>query len=217
MTGFERVLVLAACAVIGVCPSVPAKTFLVGSGQGGGTASFTSDAPVQLIVGNTSKVSGKVSIDDSLDLKKPVQARFDVDLASIDTGIALRNEHMRDNFLETAKYPKATFVLKKLINPPVLKPGEKAKMQAEGDFTIHGKTVPKTVAVEVAYVKDCGKEKMEGCEHLQIKATFPVPFKDHDIKRPEIVFKKLADTVFVNLAATAYIQQAKASAAPASK
>lgn len=87
-------------------------TYIVDDPKGRDSVSFTSDAPIELIVGKTNKIKGKITVDDSLDLSKPFNATFDVDLASIDTGIPLRNEHMRDNFLETAKYPKASFVLK---------------------------------------------------------------------------------------------------------
>ncbi|MBN8659890.1 MAG: YceI family protein [Candidatus Obscuribacter phosphatis] len=171
------------------------------------TVSFTSDAPVELIVGNTNKITGSISMDDSLDFsKQPFSAVFDVDLASIDTGIALRNEHMRDNFLETKKFPKATFRVKSVSAATTqLKPGKKVTVQAVGDFTVHGKTVSKTVPVDVTYFEPCKQEgvKFPDCAMLQIRAELPVAFKDHDIKRPEIVFQKLADTVFVKISATA--------------
>ncbi len=169
--------------------------------------SFTSDAPVELILGNTNKVSGKISIDDSLDFsKQPFSASFDVDLASIDTGIPLRNEHMRDNFLETKKYPKANFTVKSVSAPQTqLKAGKKITVQAVGTFTIHGKSVVKTVPVDVTYLAPCSQPgvKFPDCGMIQIRAELPVAFKDHDIKRPEIVFQKLADTVFVKISATA--------------
>ncbi|MBC7998461.1 MAG: hypothetical protein IAF58_10980, partial [Leptolyngbya sp.] len=38
---------------------------------------------------------------------------------------------------------------------------------------------------------------------IQIKSTFKVPFAQHNIKRPEVVFQKLADTVIVTVGATA--------------
>jgi polyisoprenoid-binding protein YceI len=201
------------------------RTFLVGDKQKRDVASFTSDAPVELIVGHTSAVSGKVTMDESFDLSKPVEATFEVDLASIDTGIPLRNEHMRDNFLETAKYPKATFVLKKIENPTTLKSGQKVTLQATGDFSLHGKTVSKKVPVEVTYIKKCPQTesaganvpaKQPGCDLLQLKATFNVPFNDHSIKRPEIVFQKLADTVIVTVAATAYSKATDAATAKSS-
>jgi hypothetical protein len=85
--------------------SVSAKqlNFVVDDEKKRDSISFTSDAPIELIVGKTSAVKGKISVDESMDLSKPFTATFDVDLASIDTGIPLRNEHMRDNFLETKK------------------------------------------------------------------------------------------------------------------
>lgn len=191
-------------------------TFAVGDAKNRDVVSFTSDAPVELIVGKTSNVNGTVVIDESMDLSKPIQATFAVDLPSIDTGIELRNEHMRDNFLETAKYPKATFTLKTLSRPGVLKVGQKQRLTATGDFTLHGKTVSKTVPVDVTYFKKCAgtETKMPGCDLIQINTEFKVPFADHGIKRPEIVFQKLADTVIVKLGATAYYKASPKAAAP---
>jgi polyisoprenoid-binding protein YceI len=208
----KQVGALIAALILSTSLSAVAKpvVFQVGDEKQRDVVSFTSDAPIELIVGKTSKINGNVTIDDSFDLsKKPLEAQFEVDLASIDTGIELRNEHMRDNFLETAKYPKATFNLKTLKTPVVLKPGQKATLSATGDFTLHGKTVTKTVPVTVTYLRSCPATatKMEGCDLIQIKSNFSVPFKDHSIKRPEIVFQKLADTVIVTVAATAYTKK----------
>jgi polyisoprenoid-binding protein YceI len=194
--------------------------FDVNDPNGRDNVSFTSNAPIEVINGHTSKISGTVSIDDSLDLKKqPIAAQFDVDLSSIDTGIALRNEHMRDNFLETKKFPKATFKLKSIESgATVLKDKEKVQLKALGDFTVHGKTTQKEMPIEVTYFKLCPSTegKFKNCDLIQINATFPVAFKDHDIKRPEIVFQKLADTVFVIVNATAH-REANAAGKPETK
>ncbi len=190
-------------------------SFKIGDDKKRDLVSFTSDAPVELIVGNTHGVSGSVTIDDSLDLaKKPLEGTIEVDLNSIDTGIELRNEHMRDNFLET-KDPKngskAIFKLTSVGAPVVLKDGAKTKLQVTGDFTLHGKTVKKTVPVDVTYMKRC-PSKFADCDVIQIRTTFNVPFKDHNIKRPEIVFQKLADTVIVTVAVSAFRNDASAAA-----
>ncbi|MBX9688871.1 MAG: YceI family protein [Candidatus Obscuribacterales bacterium] len=202
------------------------RAFTINDDKNRDLASFDSDAPLELIHGRTPKITGSISIDDSLDLTKPLAANFDVDLASIDTGIDLRNEHMRDNFLETAKYPKASFVLKKFLNPPKkLEAGKKITLKAQGDFSLHGKTVSKTIPVDLVYMTKCPstESKRPGCDIIQIKAVFAVPFKDHNIKRPEAVFQKLADQVIVTVSATAYNQvgdaasKDKTSKAPAGK
>lgn len=180
--------------------------FVVNDEKHRDSVSFTSDAPIELIVGKTNNITGKISVDETLDLSKPFTATFDVDLASIDTGIELRNEHMRDNFLETKKFPKATFTVK---NQPgvsgVLKDKQKVTIKANGDFALHGVTVKKNVPVDLTFYKNCPttQGKFEQCDLIQIKSTFNVPFKDHQIKRPEVVFQKLADTVIVTIAATA--------------
>ena len=57
---------------------------------------FTSDAPIEVIHGQTHQATGEVAFDDSIqfDAKHPFKIEVSVDLASIDTGIPLRNEHI---------------------------------------------------------------------------------------------------------------------------
>jgi polyisoprenoid-binding protein YceI len=213
------ILLSACCFMSTLAASAGPITFVVDDSKNSSgsrdSVSFTSDAPIELIVGHTNKITGKINIDETLDLsKKPLEAQFAVDLASIDTGIELRNEHMRDNFLQTKQYPQATFKLKSLGKPVALKPGQKTRIDASGDFTIHGKTVTKNVPVFVTWFKKCQatEQKKPGCDLLQISAEFPVAFKDHGIPRPEIVFQKLSDTVIVKVGATGYYQLADAKA-----
>lgn len=166
--------------------------------------SFTSDAPIELIVGRTAKILGMITIDDSLDLNKILpKVSFDVDLASIDTGIPLRNEHMRDNFLETKKYPKATFKVKQIMaeSPGKLTNGKVLKLIAKGDFTVHGVTLSKSIPIKVTYFKegDLTHSRFEHGDVIRIQSTFEVPLADHKIKRPEVVFQKLTDVVVITI------------------
>lgn len=169
------------------------RVFEIDPTDAGNHVDFTSDAPVELIHGKTHQIKGTVRYDEALvfDAKHPFDITFDVDLASIDTGIGLRNEHMRDNFLETGKYPKATFKVSKITAnaKPPLKPGQKVVLNSIGTFNIHGKTVTKKIPVTVTNRGD----------RVRIQATFPVNLTEHDIKRPEVVFQKLAETVFVTV------------------
>lgn len=201
---------LAAAAALSLLTTTAAvckdATFVVSDSRHRDSVRFTSDAPIELIEGKTDAIKGTVTIDDSLDLKKPAKVHFEVDLATIDTGIALRNEHMRKNFLETDKYPKAVFDLTSYgSTADHLKEGETSTINAKGSFTVHGKTTVRDIPVKVTFFDKCKGEMKNGksCQLLEIKATFNVPFKDHDIKRPEIVFQKLADTVIVSISATA--------------
>lgn len=166
--------------------------------------SFTSDAPIELIVGRTPKIIGMITIDDSLDLNKIApKVSFEVDLATIDTGIPLRNEHMRDNFLETKKFPKATFKVKQITaeSPGKLTDGKLLKLIAKGDFTIHGVTVIKAIPIKVTYFKegDLTHNRFEHGDVIRIQTTFEVPLGDHKIKKPEALLQKLTDTVIITI------------------
>lgn len=173
-------------------------TFKV-SGTGKDVVSFNSDAPVEVITGSTHGVKGEVTLDDSFqfDAKHPFRIRFTVDLASVDTGIPLRNEHMRNNFLETDHYPQAIFMAKsiKLSKKPNLGVTQTVKLDAAGDFTVHGITVQKTIPLTVAYMP--GKNRQPGS--IRIRGKFPVNLAEHHIQRPEAIFVKLAETVFVTV------------------
>jgi len=62
-----------------------------------------------------------------------------VSLGKLTTGIALRDRHMREKYLETAKYPKAVFAVdKSRIKAPF-------DGNVEGTLSLHGVTRPLTV------------------------------------------------------------------------
>jgi polyisoprenoid-binding protein YceI len=169
------------------------------TGGPGNTVEFTSDAPVEVIHGTTNRVNGDIVLDDSFqfDAKHPFNVNFAVDLASIDTGIELRNEHMRDNFLETGKYPQATYKATsiKVDKKPNLKKPQTVHLMSTGDFTVHGVTVKKTIPLTVDYTPTMGSTPA----HIRLQGKFPVPLEQHHIKRPEAVLVKLADTISVSL------------------
>ncbi len=182
-------------------------TFIVKDESGRDNVSFTSDAPIELIVGRTTKITGEVTIDDSLDLKqvKP-KVQFDVDLESIDTGIILRNEHMKDNFLETKKFPQASFIVNNVISSDYkLKDAKPVELATKGDFTVHGITVKKDIPVKVTYFKesDFTHNRFEHGDVIRIQSSFEIKLSEHKIKRPEAIFQKLADKVFVTVDAYA--------------
>lgn len=175
-------------------------------GGDGNKVEFTSDAPVEIMHGKTNQITGEVSLDDSFkfDAKHLFHIEFSVDLASIDTGIDLRNEHMRDNFLETGKYPKATYKATaiKMQGKPDLRKPQTVKLISSGEFTVHGVTVQKTIPLTVDYKPaQAGKPA-----RIRVHGNFPVKLEQFHIKRPEAVLVKLADTVFVDVIAVGNAQ-----------
>jgi len=180
-------------------------TFVVNDEGGRDNVTFTSDAPVELIQGHTNQINGTIKYDDSFhfDAGHPFEIQFKVNLASLDTGIPLRNEHMRDNFLQTAKYPDATFKAVKIVTnaKPPFKTGQVVSITATGPFTLHGVTVSKTIPLKVTYFKESATthSRFPAGNMIRIQGTFPVSLKAHNIPRPEVVFLKLAENVQVSL------------------
>jgi polyisoprenoid-binding protein YceI len=67
-----------------------------------------------------------------------------VALAGLDTGIALRNKHMREKYLETAKYPSAELLVpRSALQFP--QEGSEISASADAKLTIHGQTKPVTI------------------------------------------------------------------------
>lgn len=98
----------------------------------------------------------------------------------------LMQEHFNENYIESAKYPTATFSgkLDKAID--YTKDGE-YDASATGKFTVHGVTKTKTIN---------GKMKIDGGK-ISIISDFQVPLTDHKIDVPEIVFVKIAQNIQV--------------------
>lgn len=96
---------------------------------------------VSNVKGVFGKVSGVVNVDEADITRSKVSAT--IDTASIDTGVAKRDEHLRSaDFLEVTKYPTMTFVSTRI---------EKAgtgKLKVTGDLTLHGVTRPVVLDVE---------------------------------------------------------------------
>jgi polyisoprenoid-binding protein YceI len=178
-----------------VVSSTPARaaTYLVKPGPGTQVV-FTSKAPTESFEGRTDRMEGRLEVNPAA-VGDSVSVRFEVDLASLDTGSKLRNKHMRDNHLETSKYPKAVFDGVAVLSPPAakLEAGKPVTFEAEGTFTIHG--VSRRIRCK-ASVTWTGAT-------IAFEASFPVTLSDHAIKRPEMLFLKLAETQQVRVSATA--------------
>ncbi|MEY2633462.1 MAG: hypothetical protein RIR00_2116 [Pseudomonadota bacterium] len=85
------------------------------------------------------KTSGKLSFDPAA---KTGSAEISIDTRSVDTGSALFNEHIQGpDFLDTAKYPTATFKSSKVVFE-----GDKPSA-LEGQLTIKGVTRPVTLTI----------------------------------------------------------------------
>lgn len=174
-----RLLFLTLLSAIATCSA--SEMFAIVQGNSKNNVSFTSDAPLEAIVGKTNVVTGFVMLPDG---SSQGSAEIHVDLASLDTGMSLRNKHMRENHLETEKYPEAVFKLSSLDIPGgSLAEGQRLAVTVKGTLTMHGKSQEIT---PLAWLTLAGEE-------LTIEASFNVLLNDYDIKRPEFLIMKLAE------------------------
>jgi len=150
---------------------------------------FVSKATVEGFEGKTKQLEGHLVLDPA-NLGDTVSVHLEVDLASLDTGIAKRNKHMRENHLETAKYPKAVFDGISVHGPAgaKLEPGTPATLDIEGTFTLHGVSRRLRIQAQASY-----DPKPQGAR-ITFHAAFPVTLADYAISRPEFLFLKLAET-----------------------
>ncbi|HPF70286.1 MAG TPA: YceI family protein [Candidatus Krumholzibacteria bacterium] len=179
---------LAACLIAAGAALAGPATWQVVAGEGTKIV-FTSKAPLETFQGRTGQVGGWCRFDPD-DLAAGVELAVDVDLASFDTGLSKRNQHMRENHLETGRFPRAELRGGTLraagggALPASLPPGGSVKVMLDGSLDLHGVTRPLTA--EVTLVRGDG-------DALAVEAAFIVRLEDHAIERPKFLVMKLAD------------------------
>ena len=112
-------------------------------------------------------------------------------LESLDTGIKMRNEHMKKKYLETDKYPKALFTFTKLEIPESIriKNGSAENVPFAGKLKLHG--IEKAIA---------GTAKLERKdEHLVFGGDFSLKIGEYQIASPGFAGITMADDVKVNV------------------
>ena len=172
-------LVLAAAAVI------DASTWRVGQGDvrvicpltiGGSFEAKTAALSGSLI----SRANGSPTLDGSLA----------VDLRTLDTGINLRNEHLREKYLEVNKGTGFAVATLSAIDLTGLNPvAPEGKGSFSGLLTVHG--VAKTVRGAVDVRRASGGAR--------VKASFRLDLRDYGIAKPRYLGVGVADTVQVEV------------------
>src|SRR5256714_8569610 len=91
--------------------------------------------------GNFPKFNGSIVVDREHPEKSSVNVRIDV--ASIDTGIAKRDEHLREELFNVARYPEITFKSRRVTHTGT------NSADIVGDLTMHGVTREITLNVQL--------------------------------------------------------------------
>lgn len=139
-----------------------------------------SETDIENFTGRTNKVSGTVQFDPEA---KTGSATIMIDGASIDTGVALRNEHMRSaDWFNFDKNPEVKFVTTSIKNTS----GDKYRVT--GNLTLNGITKSLTSAATVRFTKanDVTKGIGYAGDVVAIVAKFKINITDFGAKHPAI-------------------------------
>jgi polyisoprenoid-binding protein YceI len=97
---------------------------------------FTAAGPAGLMIEGKTSELGVTEAQGNVSIVVP--------LANLDTGISLRNRHMREKYLEVEKYPRAELVVSRAALGLSAGGGD-AHGKIPGQMTIRGRTRPVTV------------------------------------------------------------------------
>lgn len=147
-----------------------------------GKAKFFSSAPLEDIEANSEKVSAIFSVE-----KGEVAAIIPIKSFQFENG--LMQEHFNENYMESDKYPKASFS-GKIANKESQLVGTRFQTEVKGKLTIHGVTVERTIPVTMTYLPS---------GFIKVESKFMVKLEDHKIKIPSIVFQNIAEEVEVTM------------------
>ena len=147
---------------------------------------FTADATLGDFDGTTNSLEGFIEFNNNK-LSINGMTEFKVYLDSIDTGIGLRNTHMRENYLHTEKYPYAVYS-GKITQVDTISTSE-YNITAAGEFDIHGTKQNKQINVKFFKYGELYKST----------ADFILKFSEFKIEQPSFLFNKVDDNIKIHL------------------
>jgi hypothetical protein len=148
-----------------------------------GEASFYSEAPVEDIDAHSKEAMSIIDLESG-------EMVASVSMKSFVFKKSLMQEHFNENYVESDKYPNATFKGKivNLHNLQLSKEGTHV-LDVEGKITIHGVTKP----------LQCKAELVRKGDAFTASAKFPIEVAEFGIRIPKIVFYNIAEIVDVKL------------------
>jgi polyisoprenoid-binding protein YceI len=151
---------------------------------------FTSSTWKLSFDGVTARIDGYMYNEDDNFASPNNELYFEVDLNSIDTGIGKRNRDMREDYLETDKWPfthfKGSFQKVEKIDTTVTAFDAIVK----GNMFIHG--VEKEIEVPGILIS-------EENNRMHIMAKFMVLLTDYNIEIPQLMILKLDNEIYLTL------------------
>lgn len=183
----------------GSTASAQARSFEIRN-DGGSRVQFISDAPLETITGINNHVTGSIEVDPN-DLSS-VRGTVNVRVASMRTGIDLRDEHLRSaNWLDAEAHPNATFEITRIEGARRLEPNASTRVRLHGRFSIHGVTreIVANAQVRLIPVTDQMRENHVSGDTIRAQASFTVRLTDYNVSIPLPVRLKVSNEIRVNV------------------
>ena len=177
---------LAALALTGAHTAVAAESWSATSGEVQVRCRLTVGGSFDVV---TSALSGTLAraTPDGTDYAGELR----VDLATLDSGIGLRNSHLRDNYLEVVRGPEfQSAVLSGLVlDDPLPAGASRHETGFSGMLALHG--VQRPIEGEAELRRRDGR--------MQVEATFSISLDAFDIPPPRYLGVGVRDTVEVTV------------------
>lgn len=141
---------------------------------------FYSEAPLENIEAINEKAQSALDLNTN-------EVVFSVPIRGFQFEKSLMQEHFNENYMESEKYPKATYRARVEGFDPE-KPGLQ-EVYAKGTMTIHGVQKNMQASGTMSIVN----------ETIVLRCQFPISVADYNIKIPKVVFYNIAEVVDVTI------------------
>lgn len=162
------------------------KVYFVLPGKDG-QITFTSDAPFEHIKGTSNRVIGyAIAPTDASQAGALISGEFVLPVASMQTGIPMRDEHLQSEaWLHAEAHPDITFTLKEVKDADIAKQESGFTTWAVtlvGDMTIHGVTRPMSVPARITSMPESEKTRARAKgDLLAIRCEYAVKLSDFGV------------------------------------
>lgn len=154
-----------------------------------GIVRFTSDAPLEMIQAESRHLQGIIDPSEN-------KFAFRIDVRTFEGfNSDLQRTHFNENYLETKRYPRISFI-GKIIEMVDWDETGTYELRAKGTLDLHGVKQERIIPSQVELFSD----------RVLIRSEFTVPLNDHDIDIPKIVAQKISEDIRVVIEITLYRQ-----------
>ncbi len=177
------------------------KTVTLTNSVGQNLCRFHSSAPLEEFEGTADEVSGSFTLDPQN--LEATQGQIRVTVASMRTGIARRDEHLRSpDWLDAERYPTISFDIQKLTDVRITEQSRGRAVltaKAVGLFSLHGVQKPMELPITLTYVlENAETRKRAPGDLVMVQSEFTLSLRDFNIRgRQGVIGSRVGENIRV--------------------